>query len=600
MMRTHTCGELRNTDEGKTVEVAGWVQRVRDLGGLLFIDLRDRYGLLQIVIDPKSQAEIASQARNIPRESVIKAAGKVQLRPQEMVNPEMVTGAVEIAPFKIEILSPAKELPIPIEEIIDAGEELRLKYRYLELRRPYMQKHLEVRHKTTIAVRNHLDSKEFWEVETPFLMKSTPEGARDFIVPSRLNRGKFYALPQSPQTYKQILMVAGIDRYFQISRCFRDEDLRADRQPEFTQIDMEMSFVTQEDIFSEVESMMEAVFKEVMGITIETPFPRMSYERALAEYGSDKPDVRFGLKLNNVTDILTGCGFRVFDSALENNGVVTAIGLENIELSRKQIDDVNSLARQCGLAGIVAGKWSGETLNAPLNKFLNPEKASILQKQLLNSQNGTALFAAGNPSQILPGMGKLRLQIAKMLDIRKEDGFHSLWVTEFPLFELDEQGEITSSHHPFTSPLEDDLIILHQQPLSVRSKAYDLVINGYEVASGSIRIHKRELQEQIFALLGINKEEAESKFGFLLQAFEYGVPPHGGIAFGMDRLVMLMRGCESIREVIPFPKTTSGISKMDGSPSIVSQDVLEDLGFKLVRSEPESLVFEISIPLRND
>ena len=599
MMRTHTCGELRNTDEGKTVEVAGWVQRVRDLGGLLFIDLRDRYGLLQIVIDPKSQAEIASQARNIPRESVIKAAGKVQLRPKEMVNPEMVTGAVEIAPFKIEVLSPAKELPIPIEEIIDAGEELRLKYRYLELRRPYMQKHLEVRHKTTIAVRNHLDSKEFWEVETPFLMKSTPEGARDFIVPSRLNRGKFYALPQSPQTYKQILMVAGIDRYFQISRCFRDEDLRADRQPEFTQIDMEMSFVTQEDIFSEVESMMEAVFKEVMGITIETPFPRMSYERALAEYGSDKPDVRFGLKLNNVTDIVIECGFKVFDSALENNGVVTAIGLENIELSRKQIDDVNSWARQCGLAGIVAGKWSGETLNAPLNKFLNPEKASILQKQLLNSQNGTALFAAGNPSQILPGMGKLRLQIAKMLDIRKEDGFHSLWVTEFPLFELDEQGEITSSHHPFTSPLEDDLIILHQQPLSVRSKAYDLVINGYEVASGSIRIHKRELQEQIFALLGINKEEAESKFGFLLQAFEYGVPPHGGIAFGMDRLVMLMRGCESIREVIPFPKTTSGISKMDGSPSIVSQDVLEDLGFKLVRSEPESLVFEISIPLHN-
>ncbi|NQS99429.1 MAG: aspartate--tRNA ligase [candidate division Zixibacteria bacterium] len=596
MLRSHTCGEVRRAHRGQTVRLAGWLQRTRDLGGLLFLDLRDRYGLIQVVIDPGEQVELAARVRRINRESVITVTGVVRLRPPEMVNKEMGTGEVEISPAEITVLSECRELPIPFEEIVDASEELRLKYRYLELRRPYMQKHLEIRHLAATAVRRHLDSKGFWEVETPFLMKSTPEGARDFLVPSRLNRGRFYALPQSPQTYKQILMVAGIDRYFQIVRCFRDEDLRADRQPEFTQIDMELSFITEEDIFTIVEELVINLFKEAIGAEIKPDFPRMDYDDAISRYGTDKPDIRFGCELRNVTDIVSGCGFRVFDEAERAGGVVIALPFANVGLSRRQVDEVNAIARDCGLAGVVAGKWTEGALNAPLNKFLAEGKAAALQKILLGGEDGIVLFAAGDRRAVLGGMGKLRLKLGEHFGLPKAEGFLPLFVVDFPLFELDEAGRITSSHHPFTSPLEEDIALLNDEPLKVRSRAYDLVINGYETASGSIRIHRRELQERIFQKLGMGKEEAEAKFGFLLKAFEYGVPPHGGVAFGFDRLVMLMCGRDSIREVIPFPKTTSGLSKMDGSPTTVAQDTLEELGFKLVGRGKNGLRFEIEIP----
>ena len=582
MLRSHTCGEVGREHAGQTVKLAGWLQRTRDLGGLLFLDLRDRYGLIQVVIDPSERFELAARVRKISRESVIAVTGVVAHRPPEMVNKDMATGEIEVSPSEITVLSECAELPIPFEELTDASEELRLKYRYLELRRPFMQKHLEIRHLAAMTVRKHLDFRGFWEVETPFLMKSTPEGARDFLVPSRMNKGRFYALPQSPQTFKQILMVAGIDRYFQIVRCFRDEDLRADRQPEFTQIDIELSFVSEEDIFSVVEDLAIEVFKETIGAEIEPNFPRMSYDDAISRYGTDKPDIRFGCELQGVSDMVSGCGFRVFDEAERAGEAVIALPLMNIELSRKQVDEVNAIAGECGLAGVVAGKWSGGALNAPLNKFLAGDITAELQTRLLSGENGTALFAAGDKRAVLEGMGRLRLGLGEHLSLPKAAGFHPLWVIDFPLFELDERGKLTYSHHPFTSPLEEDIALLEGEPLKVRSRAYDLVINGYEVASGSIRIHRRELQERVFAKLGIGKEEAEEKFGFLLKAFEYGVPPHGGAAFGFDRLVMLMCGRSSIREVIPFPKTTSGLSKMDGSPAAIASETLDELGIKLV------------------
>ena len=580
-MRTHTCGELRAAHLGLNVKVAGWLKRTRDLGGLLFIDLRDRYGLVQIKIDPGEQTELAEKVRSIPRESVISVEGEVRSRPQEMINREMDTGEIEISPRSITVLSKCGDLPIPIEEVIDAGEDLRLKYRYLEMRRPEMQKRMALRHKLALSVRRHLDSRGFLEIETPYLMKSTPEGARDFLVPSRLHRGKFYALPQSPQTYKQILMVAGLDRYFQIVRCFRDEDFRADRQPEFTQIDMEMSFVRQGDVIAEVEEMMSVVFKEVAGVEVNPPFPIISYEQALVKYGLDKPDTRFGMELIDVTEIVSNSGFKVFDQAVETGGCVIAIPLENIDLSRKMADEVNSIARECGLPGVIAGKWDGGAFNTPLAKFLAPVKAKELAEKLFKENTGAGLFAAGDRKTTMEGLGRLRVKLSDYLKIEKKGGFHCLWVDNFPLFEYDQEGKLAPTHHPFTAPYEEDLHLLEDEPAKVRSHAYDLVINGYEIASGSIRIHRRDVQERIFRRLGIGEDEAKEKFGFLLEAFEYGVPPHGGIAFGFDRLLMIITGASSIREVIPFPKTTSGLSLMDGSPSAVSLKQLEELYLKV-------------------
>ena len=583
MYRTHTCGELRLQNKDQTVHLCGWLQRTRDLGGLLFLDLRDRYGLVQIVIDPAEKPELAEKAKHISRESVIKAAGTVRPRPDDMINSDMVTGEIEVSPESVEVLSACGDLPIPFEEVIDAGEELRLKYRYLELRRPAMQKNVEIRHKAAQAVRNHLSSRGFWEIETPFLMKSTPEGARDFMVPSRMNKGKFYALPQSPQTYKQLLMVSGMDKYFQVVKCFRDEDLRADRQPEFTQIDLEMSFVEEEDVYSSVERLIAELFYKTVGAEIPVNFPRLTHREALDRYGIDKPDVRFGWELVNVCDYTRGTGFKVFDQAFEGGGVVYCLPLAGYELSRKQVDQVNEFARECGLPGVVAGKFIDDGVNAPLSKFLTDERIRELKEVILAGKNGTGLFAAGDYSTVVEGLGRLRLRLADHFEIEKKPGFHCLWVTEFPLYEATEEGGITSSHHPFTSPVEEDLPLLDEAPMKVRSRAYDLVINGYEIASGSIRIHRRGVQEKVFEILGVDKAEAEEKFGFLLKAFEYGVPPHGGIAFGFDRLVMLMCGKTTIREIIPFPKTTSGLSLMDGSPSSATDEQLIELGLKTVR-----------------
>ena len=585
MLRTHTCGELRLRNNNEEVTLAGWLQRSRDLGGVLFIDLRDRYGLVQIVIDPSEKPELAEKAKHIPRESVITVHGIVRPRPDEMINTDMATGGIEVSPDSVEILSVCGDLPIPFEEVIDAGEELRLKYRYLELRRPAMQKNMEIRHQAAQAVRNHLTSRDFWEIETPFLMKSTPEGARDFLVPSRVNKGRFYALPQSPQTYKQLLMVSGMDKYFQVVKCFRDEDLRADRQPEFTQIDLEMSFVDEEDIYREVEALIGELFSNTIGEKVPAVFPRMTHREALDKYGIDKPDTRYGWELVKVTEYAQDTGFKVFDQAVENSGVVYCLPLAGFELSRKQVDKVNELARECGLLGVVAGKFGDDDVNAPLSKFYSGEKIVELKQAAMNDKNGTGLFAAGDYTTVVSGLGRLRLKLADHFKIEKKPGFHCLWVTEFPLYEEDDEAGITSSHHPFTSPVEQDLPLLDEEPLKVRSRAYDLIINGYEIASGSIRIHRRDIQEKIFEKLGIGKDEAEEKFGFLLKAFEFGVPPHGGIAFGFDRLVMLMCGKTTIREIIPFPKTTSGMSLMDGSPSKAEHVQLKELGLKIVSGD---------------
>ncbi len=584
MLRTHNCGELRAGDEGKTVTVAGWLRRARDLGGLLFLSLRDRYGLVQAVIDPGKQPELAEMVREIPRESVLAVEGEVRLRPRDMINPEMETGEIEIHPRQVTVLSRCADLPIPVEEVIDAGEDLRLKYRYLEMRRPEVQRRMSLRHRLAMSVRKHFDREEFLEIETPFLMKSTPEGARDFLVPSRLHQGKFYALPQSPQTFKQILMIAGLDRYFQIVRCFRDEDFRADRQPEFTQIDMEMSFVEQDDIFALTERMLTNVFREVAGVEITAPFPIISYQEAISSYGVDKPDTRFDCRFRDVTETVMNCGFGVFDKTVETGGSVVAMPLQGYSLSRRQTDEVNGFARDCGLPGVVAGNWDGAVFNAPLGKFMAREKAAELGRSLFAGDTGAALFAAGERKTTLEGLGRLRLKLAEYLDIKKDSGFHFLWVDSFPLFEPDQEGNPAATHHPFTAPVEEDLALLDDKPFAVRSQAYDLVINGYEIASGSIRIHRRLIQEKIFHKLGIGEEEAKEKFGFLLEALEYGVPPHGGIAFGFDRLLMLIAGASSIREVIPFPKTTSGLSLMDGSPGLVSDKQLKELGIKVIKS----------------
>jgi len=581
MLRTHTCGELNLSLLNRPVKLAGWLQRSRDLGGLFFLDLRDRYGLVQIVIDPSEKPELVQKAKKIPRESVLLIEGVVQPRPKEMVNPGMATGEIEVRPEAVELFSECGELPIPFEEVVDAGEDLRLKYRYLELRRPGMQKSMQIRHRAAQAARNYLDTQNFWEVETPYLMKSTPEGARDFLVPSRINKGRFYALPQSPQTYKQTLMVAGVDRYFQIVRCFRDEDFRADRQPEFTQIDIEMSFAGEEDVYQLVEGLMREVFRASICYEIPKTFSRMTFREALRRYGSDKPDIRFGWELQEATDDLKGLGFKVFDQGVSAGGVIFALPLKAVDFSRKQLDQVQETARECGLPGVVTVKFSAEGLSGPLSKILSGEKAAQLKEHWLNGENGSVFLAAGEFRATVEGLGRLRLKLAEQLQIAKKEGFHFLWVTEFPLFEKDAEGKFASAHHPFTAPVEEDLPFFDTDPFRVRSRAYDLVINGYEIASGSIRIHRRDLQEQIFRRLGISAAEAEEKFGFLLKAFECGVPPHCGAALGFDRLVMLLCGKKTIREVIAFPKTTSGISLMDGSPAEVDAGQLRELGIVL-------------------
>ncbi len=582
--RTHTCGELREKNIEERVILNGWVDNRRDLGGVIFIDLRDRYGITQVVFEPNYNSEAHEAAKDLRSEYVISIEGKVRKRPEGTENPAIPTGFVDVMVDKLVILNKAKTPPFQIKDDIDVNEELRLKFRYLDLRRNEMKENLLTRHKIYQVVRNYFDSNGFVEIETPVLMKSTPEGARDFLVPSRLHKGKFYALPQSPQTYKQILMVSGFDRYYQIVKCFRDEDLRADRQPEFTQIDVEMSFVHEEDIFSMMEGLMKDVFKKVKNIDIEIPLRRLTFDEAMEKYGSDKPDLRFGLEMTTLNEVVKSSEFRVFKDTIENGGIVTSLLAKGCgDYTRNQLDVLTDFVKKLGAGGLIWMRVKENTLEAPIAKFLkDEEKQGIINT--LNAENGDLIFIiSGKKLKALSIMGALRLEMARRLDlIKNEEKPNLIWVTDFPLFEWDDETQrYYAMHHPFTSPKLEDVEKLEKEPGKVRARAYDLVLNGNEIAGGSIRIHDSSLQSKMFNALGISSEEAEEKFGFLLEAFKYGAPPHGGIAFGLDRMVMLLTGNSSIRDVIAFPKTTSGISLMDGAPSPVSNEQLRELHIKI-------------------
>ncbi len=582
--RTHTCGELREQNIDEKVVLNGWVDNRRDLGGVIFIDLRDRYGVTQVVFEPNYNPEAHESAKDLRTEYVISIEGKVRKRPEGTENPTIPTGFVDVMVDKLIILNKAKTPPFQIKDNIDVNEELRLKYRYLDLRRNEMKENLLTRHKIYQVVRNYFDSNNFVEIETPVLMKSTPEGARDFLVPSRLHKGKFYALPQSPQTYKQILMVSGFDRYYQIVKCFRDEDLRADRQPEFTQIDVEMSFVHEEDVFSVMEGLMKEIFKKIKNIDIKTPLPRLTFDEAMEKYGSDKPDLRFGLEMVTLNEVVKDSEFRVFKDTIEKGGIVTSLLAKGCgDYTRNQLDVLTAFVKKLGAGGLIWMRVKDNTLEAPIAKFLtDSEKQGIINT--LNAGNGDLIFIiSGKKLKALSIMGALRLEMARRLNlINNDEKPNLLWVTDFPLFEWDDETQrYYAMHHPFTSPKLEDVDKLETGPDKVRARAYDLVLNGNEIAGGSIRIHDSSLQSKMFNALGISEEEAVEKFGFLLEAFKYGAPPHGGIAFGLDRMVMLLTGNSSIRDVIAFPKTTSGISLMDGAPSPVSNEQLRELHIKI-------------------
>ncbi len=579
MHRTHTCGELRGTDTQKTSTLSGWVQRSRDLGGMTFVDLRDRYGITQVVFNMEVNAGLCKEARKLGREDVVKITGEVHERSNK--NPKMDTGDIELVAGKMEILSKSLTPPFTIEDETDGGDELRMQYRYLDLRRGTVQKKLILRHKLAIATRSYMDKQGFLEIETPYLIKSTPEGARDFVVPSRMNEGEFYALPQSPQTFKQLLMVSGFDRYFQIVRCFRDEDLRADRQPEFTQIDCEMAFVEQEDILRTFEGLTKHLFKEILDVELSA-FQRMDYADAMARYGSDKPDIRFGMEINTISGHAQGHGFGVFDTA----EAVLAINVAGqAEYSRKQIDALTEWVKrpQIGAKGMVYIKYLGEGIvKSSIDKFYSVEQLESWCKACGAKPGDMLLVLSGKLTATQKQIGELRLHMARELDLRKVGTYAPLWIVDFPLMEYDEDEErYFAMHHPFTSPKPEDIDKLETATADVRANAYDLVINGVEIGGGSIRIHDKELQAKIFDLLKFTREEAQAQFGFLMNAFEYGAPPHGGIAFGFDRLSSLMGGSETIRDYIAFPKNNSGRDVMIDAPAPIDEKQLQELGLKL-------------------
>ena len=577
LKRTHYCGSLRAPDEGAEVVLLGWVQRLRDMGHLVFLDIRDREGLVQVVI-PADNAPLLEEAKKVRPESVLGVIGRVRRREANAVNPQMATGGVEVEAREIRMINAAKVPPFQVQDPALACEELRFKYRYLDLRRPSVQRNIRLRHEAALRVRNHLSGRGFLEIETPFLIKSTPEGARDYLVPSRLYRGRFYALPQSPQIFKQTLMISGFDRYFQVVRCFRDEDLRADRQPEFTQIDIEMSFVEPEDVFGEVEGLMASVF-ELTGQKVRTPFPRLSYKEAMEKYGSDKPDLRLPLEMRDLTDMAAGLSSEMIRKSVEGGGALEALVVPGQGgLSRSQLDKINRKAQDLGAKGVIWLKKQ-EGFKSSL-KLAEAELARLWEKAGA-ADNDLVLLAADKRETALKVLGEIRKDVIQAQPGVK-DAYAFAWITDFPLFEWSaEEKKIVSMHHPFTSPLDEDLPRLEAEPLAVRAKAYDIVLNGCEIGGGSIRIHDMDLQRRIFSLLNLSEKETEEKFGYFLEALLYGTPPHGGIAFGFDRIVMLLAGEASIREVIPFPKTTSGLCLFTGSPSQVSERQLDELGLKL-------------------
>ena len=584
MKRSHNCGELTKKENGKTVTLDGWSHSRRDHGGVIFIDLRDRYGLTQVVFDPKHQEKSHKAAEHISREDVLRVKGKVRPRKEGMVNPNLPTGEIEVIVDELEILNKSETPPIEIDDRKLASEELRMKYRYLDLRRPAMIKNLVVRHNAAQAARKYLSSQNFLEIETPLLVRTTPGGARVYKVPARVSPGKFYSLPESPQLYKQILMVSGVDRYFQLARCLRDEDLRADRQPEFTQIDMEMSFIDEEDIQAVVEGMLKVMFKEAIGVEVKTPFLRITYEEAMSKYGSDKPDIRFGLELCNVTSELKGTKFAVFKSVVDKGGSVLCLNAKGCaKFSRNEIDELINVAKTYKLSGLAWAKVTNEgKLESSITKYFTEAELSKLAKAAQAKPNDMLLFAAEEFETAANALGFVRLHLGKKLNLFKDNDYKFLWVTEFPLFEKTEDGNSwQAKHHIFTMPRPESMAFLEKNPEKVKGKLYDVVLNGIEIGGGSIRIHRKDIQEMVLNVIGINYEDATKKFDFLLEAFRYGAPPHGGIALGLDRVVALMCGNNDIREVIAFPKTKAGECLMDGSPQDWTNDFLKELKLKL-------------------
>lgn len=584
--RTGTCGELRKKEVGRHVSLVGWVYRWRDHGGIVFIDLRDRYGVIQIVFDRKSsEQDIDALAHRLRSEYVIQVKGKVRPRPEGTVNESLPTGEIEVSADHLEILSESENPPFMLDEKANVSEDLRLSYRYLDLRREELQKFLIVRHKAISSARKYFDQNGFLDIETPILCKPTPEGARDFLVPARLHPGQFYALPQSPQLYKQLLMVSGFDRYYQIARCFRDEDLRADRQPEFTQIDVEMSFISEDDIMRVIEDLLKEMFAEALGVKAKTPFPRMSYDDAMERYGIDRPDLRFGLEIRDFSESFKDCGFKVFESLLATGGRIRGIVVPGAaSYSRKELDDLNALAIEMGAKGLV---WQrvGEkgAHDSSIKNIVGQEFFDAAAEQGETSVGDLIVFVGGQDAVTSKALARVRQFLGEKEGLIDKNRWEFLWVTDFPLFERDPAtGALSPAHHPFTSPRPEDLDKLESDPGSVHSRAYDIVLNGVEIGGGSIRIHRRDIQRQIFKALGISDEEAEYKFGFLLKAFQYGAPPHGGIALGMDRIAMLLTGTESIRDVIAFPKTARASALMEEAPSVVSERELLELNIRRI------------------
>ena len=582
--RTDYCGSLGVEDLEREVILMGWVQSKRDHGGLIFVDLRDREGIIQVVYNPQLNIEAHQKAGLLKDEWIVAVKGTVTRRPQETINPNIKTGEIEITVKEIRILNTSKVLPFPIENEIKVDELLRLKYRFLDLRRPMMKENLILRHEIASATRNYLNSKGFIELETPYLTRSTPEGARDFLVPSRLNPGEFYALPQSPQLLKQTLMISGFDRYYQIVRCFRDEDLRADRQPEFTQIDLEMSFVSENDVMEIVEGMLKAIFKQSKEIDIPTPFSRIRYDEAMLKYGNDKPDTRFGLELYDITEIFMNSGFKVFGDAIKRGGIVKALNLKGkaSDFSRKELDDLVEFVKSLGAKGLAWIKVTGDEWQSPITKFLTETEKKGLQNTLKTEDEDVIFFTADSAHTVNLVLSTLRLRLGERFNLIDQSKLSFLWVVDFPLLDFDEtEKRYVAMHHPFTSPKEEDLGVFDSSPERVRARAYDIVLNGVEIGGGSIRIHRSDIQQKLFDKIGLEPEEAKKKFGFLLEALEFGAPPHGGIALGLDRLVMLIADADSIRDVIAFPKTQKGVCPLTEAPSPVDTKQLLELKIRV-------------------